>query len=125
MSAKTFLAATIVACAVLTPNGADAQSRKFFGMVAVGPAVPVGEFSDEFSVGFSSVGYSYSSNYGGFGESGGDYSERDNGLMVGAGGGVQMQGDRVGFFAEGRLAAIPGSGHSHAPILVGVRIGGR
>ncbi|MBK8250417.1 MAG: hypothetical protein IPK85_23925 [Gemmatimonadetes bacterium] len=74
--------------------------------------------------GLSSVGYSseYSYEPGGGGSS---YSERDNGMTVGAGGGVIAQRGRTGFFAEARYAIVTGSDHSHLPITVGVRIGAR
>lgn len=74
--------------------------------------------------GISSVGYSseYSYEPGGGGSS---YSERDNGMTVGAGGGVIAHRGRTGFFAEARYAIVTGSDHSHLPITVGVRIGAR
>lgn len=73
--------------------------------------------------GLSSVGYS--SSYDGFGGGGEGYSERENGLTFGVGGGVLVQRGKAGFFAEGRYAAVPGSEHSHLPVVVGVRIGAR
>ena len=77
-------------------------------------------------VGFSSVGYSASYSTGESpGTGGSGYSQRDNGVAFGAGGGVMMQRGKVGFFAEGRYTAIPGSEHSHIPVAVGVRVGGR
>ncbi|MBL8960434.1 MAG: hypothetical protein JNJ98_11320, partial [Gemmatimonadetes bacterium] len=56
---------------------------------------------------------------------GSSYSERDNGMTVGAGGGVIAQRGRTGFFAEARYAIVTGSDHSHLPITVGVSIGAR
>lgn len=183
----------LVAAAVGFTAGADAQDRKLFGMFAVGPALPVGSFADDFGAGWtlsagvgralanrnvelratatygsfgvsselgggsgsstpfgltadllyrlgkadaqlrpylvggaglSSVGYSSKYEYepGGGGSS---YSERDNGMTVGAGGGVIAQRGRTGFFAEARYAIVTGSDHSHLPITVGVRIGAR
>lgn len=181
----------VVACLVAT-SASEAQSRKYFGMFALGPALPVGTFGDGFGMGWSvlagvgttlanqrvevrgtatygsfgengdfggsakstpltvtgdvlyhlgeqraglraylvggaglsSVGYSSSYSYEGAG-GGGGYSERENGVVVGAGAGFLMHRGRASFFTEGRLSVIPGSGHSHLPITAGVRLGGR
>ena len=71
-------------------------------------------------LGFASVGSSYDYSYEGGGNYGG--SGRENALVVGAGAGLLVQAGRTGFFAEGRLVSI-GSGHSHVPLAVGVRVG--
>ncbi|MFN0180005.1 MAG: hypothetical protein ACKVZ0_14490 [Gemmatimonadales bacterium] len=171
---------------------ATAQERRVFGMIGLGPAVPVGEFGDGFGtgwdltagvgvtlgnrpieirgqltygsfkesggstavssgtskprsvnadllyrlgkreakvrpylvggVGFSSVKYSSSYNIPGEG-GGAGFSETDSGVTFGGGGGVSVRAGSLGVFAEARYTAIPGSGHSHLPLVVGVRLG--
>lgn len=185
------LVVSAVACQAIV---ATAQERRVFGMIGVGPAVPVGEFGDGFGtgwdlsvgvglalanrpieirgqlsygsfkesggatgangtskpralnadllyrlggndakvrpylvggLGFSSVKYSTSYNVPGGGGGGEGFSETDSGVSFGGGGGLTVQAGSVGVFAEARYTAIPGSGHSHLPIVVGVRLGRR
>lgn len=73
-------------------------------------------------VGFYSTKYSSSYSIPG-GTGGGGFSESDNGVSFGAGGGVAVRAGSIGVFAEARFTAIPGSGHSHLPLVVGVRLG--
>jgi Outer membrane protein beta-barrel domain len=193
MRTTTVMTTAAVAALLGAADTATAQERRVFGMIGLGPAVPVGAFSDGFGTGwdltagigvalknsplevrgqltygsfketggatavstgtskpralnadvlyrlgngdakvrpylvggagFSSV--KYSSSYSIPGEGGAGFSETDTGISFGGGGGVSIRAGSVGLFAEARYTAIPGSGHSHLPVVVGVRLGRR